>query len=51
MAVDLADLEGQHGVRGLAEAVLITLLGVDLDDLEGVTEAFFQGLEAGARRK
>src|SRR5438093_1243088 len=51
MQVDLADLECQHRVGHLAETVLVTLLRVDLDDLEGVPESVLQRLEACAWRQ
>ena len=45
MPVDLADLERQHRVRHPAEAVLVALLRVDLDDLERVAEPVLERLE------
>ena len=51
VAVQLAELQGQHRVRHLAESVLVALLRADLDDLERVAEPVLQRLEALARRQ
>ena len=48
MAVDLPDLLGQHRMRDPAEAAGISGRGVDLNDLEGVTEPVLSVLNRSA---
>src|ERR1700743_565514 len=50
VTVDLADFEGQHRMRRLAEAVLVARTRVDLDHLERVAQPFLERGEPLARR-
>src|ERR1700757_536729 len=49
LAVDLADLVGEHRVRHLAETACVARARVDLDHLERVAEALLERRESVAR--